>query len=355
MTDSVREIAFDYANRQGRYRVIYLMSGIAMLYAYSEVPMDDRDGQPATPAFIQVHLNRWLHAFDFSRWLRCESTDAEALEQCRSLFSDQEIGYTFLERPDGDQIPCLSFDVTMCNGLSLKAMLRADGMGWLLQTCSGPVWTGKKYLTGSAQVPSNSFHHTIERERIVQAADLFERYEELGCQIELSTLSRTWEETFWTEVNGTCPNLHYLRRKEDLSGVPLSLAHGTAEELQDLIADACRLDEEVWEYYHNPEFLVHSAADGRDWSIDPNEGQNEFFQSRTLDLVTALLHWFAPRGYWLGPNGASEIKWSGYDRIPHLIGGHVALPTATERIEALDRLIAWSEQTGVVIEPYLPE
>ena len=347
---SYREVSFEHVSRQGRFLIVYESTGIARLYVYGDPESQSLARTPGQQLVMDLPQHNWAHTVSFSDDL----TDEELCTICHRRFLEHDIQYTLVETSGESRLPCVMFDVTMRDLETHRVVLRNDGKGWVMTNIRWSVPVGRfetreVYL---ARFPHHCFAHTISSSTIAASAASLAR---LGQSVLSGAEALDYEEIFWQGINRLLPS-PYLRTDLGLAGEPLKLARGTLDELTSLIADACRLDDAAWSYHRGQlEFFAQSRTISDPIDVPDEKADNSFFSMRTKDLVMCLLAWFYPEGYEIRPNGASRINWCGYDRIPYLIGGSVLTPTATERLEALDRLISWSQETGVSLEGHLPD
>ena len=136
----------------------------------------------------------------------------------------------------------------------------------------------------------------------------------------------------------------------------MSFRRGSLAELLELMTLAGRVDDRAWQG-ENESLSIEatSALPGAPAEVSRSMlSDNLLFSPATLKLVDLFLSEFGPAGFEVAWEGGIRLNWSGYSRRPYDIKAVIPRPSATQRMEALEQLIAWSDRTGVRIEPYLP-
>ena len=354
----LREIAFDYITRQGRFRVSYDSIGLARVCGYGSLCPVAHPGGPGEEKVTrdtserlnsQYGLYFWTHTCPVAEDVE-ELGEEDVVERYREIFTTRHLGTTvFLETPEQAGQPTLVFTIGVWTGERYRVFIR-PGDGCVV--ASGK-WTvdGKdeQVLTYSCPFPTKPFKHSIDTDTIIRHAKVLEQGDESARQIQAR-----YEEWFWDSINPAF-EFPWIRREEEIRSDELVLERGSQEQLQSLIEDAVRIDDLAWTYGRRVlNITARGAGLGNPCGIDAGAACNSLLTASTLTLIELVLAWFNPSGIYIYQKSPVVTNWSGYAKTPRGILASVREPTSTERIEAMARLAEWSEQSGVDIEQHLP-
>ena len=403
------EVQLIYVNRQGGFLISYRSSGRADLSACGLPAPLNQDasfaihgiralGQEDSPYVPYIPLLSWEHAHDVHA--DRESLDDDRLfEKYSRIFLQNDIGRTLLEPPAPPDTTYLEFPVTVFTGLALKAVLRSDGHGYLVgrfefrtpasdaiyvapnlfapfrhtirfasadgvvRIVDDAVTTADPASAASPGLASNGLKRTGFGEN--QATDQARGQDaEAGAA---GPLLSAFEEVFWNRINPTL-EAPWIRTSQEIEGKPLAVQRGTEAQLLGLLADATRVDSQAWQqetvrlviyaesafYPWNEDSSAELTVPVEGW-VDESEGDNSKLSPETIDLMEIIIQWARPFGLDYRTNGDNPLTLAGYTIVGKEIAIPVEAPTASERMEALGRLVQWSAMSGIDIDAFLPE
>ena len=353
MTNSVSKetVNFEYNNEQGKFRIQYRSNGYASLDSYC-MP-EGAVWEEGDPVEVQNwgNVETWSHSDPLKEDIEQLSPE-DVIAKYQRLFLERDIKETCLETPEEEAIPRAIVAVTCRDGQEMHVVFRADGRGYIIGKTGWTTWdnNGRKEFSGPA--PWSPFSHDLPKEEIT--ADWKAITDGLSDEDD-GDLDQKYSDKFWYEIN---PSLEhpYIHDEEDLADSDLTIENCSYEELASLLEDAGMVDDAAWASGEEILTLVGRSATETDAScVDRDDEDNDKFSDRTIKLVEEILTWANPRGFSVEYNDGSRIDWSGYSKYAQTIEAEIAAPSATERLEALERLVNWSEKNGINIEQYLPK
>ena len=356
---SASDVSFDYINSQGRFEVRYEANGHLVINAYCLSTKAPADTDPMDNRYWKTDFSsciaRMMHTIDFDAALEVHS-QTELVNLCRADFLAHRIQSTDLERPEQAGLPRVHFNIGLIDGTDLKVVLRSDGSGGLTAMMEWYDWQNNKHEDRYVgPYPKALFEHQVSSDKIAADAQLLARVGSEADSAAANELIEQYKEFFWEEINPGFSN-SYLRSESELETEALSFINGSEEELLALMKDAARVDQAVWNDGSELAVLaVRAETDEEAACVDTDDGDNEHFSRETRKLVGKLLEWFVPKGSDIEYNDGSSTRWSGYSHYPKSLCVEVAAPSATERMEALERLISWSETQNIDLTEYLPK
>ena len=312
------------------------------LRSLRETKLEDNHYFPDFPIY-SAH-----HKCDVTSDLAQLSED-EAIEKYRRIFLADHIHQVNLETPEEALIPALDFKVTLHSGELLRVILRIDGKACILERHEQMLHyvDPRKPRTIAAYCPASCVPHTINSTRILRDIQDADR------QFEGDPPDRSeYEELFWAVINPTLP-YPYIRRAVEIQDTGVSFERGTRDQLEALMADAGDIADSVWSGGASELMLyVSSACEGNCANADPRA--NHRLPSEIVALLDILAKWANPTGHIVKNNGAGTRSWEHYFKAPYPICAKIQAPSCTERIEALERIIAWADTAGIDIDHLLP-
>ena len=348
-------IAFRYSDELGDWLVQYKFNGLAHLHRLvnpdaltgienlTEAEMR-RWFQMATGEYRAVDV--WMHEKNLQRDVDAFSrTQLEKIY--RDLFISDHIYKTCLETPSQAGLRRLNFSITVQSGAILSAVMRENGTGYVLRPARWEIETANEVLHYLAFFPMTFLHAPI-------ADDTFKTYFDTISALPAEQAEQACEEFFWSRINPGLP-IRWVKNSDELLNKPLEFTNCEAGEFIDLLTSIGRLDRYV--DFDEDTILtlwVESATNDTPCCCHRYINGSKSYSAKSHDVVTAVSLWAAPRGYTVQYEGGNPDLWENYEIRPHDIEVQIKAPTATERMEALERLLQWGEKTGVNIEDYLP-
>ena len=380
---NIQAVTFLYSTRLGRFVVSYASDRVARLFSLgypvnanrsprssavsltdmSEVSLDSDlgvrchvlpDGLEPDERVNDQALKAWRHGHDVKADIARMGAD-QLIVKYRDIFISSDLP-TFLEEPHLQFLARVEFPITVHTGDVLTVVLRSDGRGFVVGDLKWTLFPDGEPVTYRGTQLYPSFHHQVTNRSIQKIID----DEALMMSSEpddpaVAELRAAYEEYFWSDINSNI-DFSWIRNAEEIKAQPLSFERGTRAEFESLIADAARVDRIIWkEKDYDCAFIAESGACGQKPYVSATDADNRDLCIRTLSLMEAILDWENPTGFDIRIRGENRLSWEGYSR--HTIGLYVYVnpPTASERIEALERLLLWSEANGVDIEDCLPD
>ena len=371
----MQTISFPFNSRQGRFLIIYASCGTARILSFG-TRIFGWSGNPADllhsasfaadeRALQAFRIYNWQHPFDVAG--DCLNLDeCQRTEKYRRIFLLSDIGQTPLEQPQAALLPSVEFPVTMHTGEVLRCVVSSGGHGYVLgekvwtsrsPEASGPMAaeTVSNHSTAtdvlSCSCPYPLVQHDIDPDLIVSDALALSRLQ--NGDVGRRKIERVYEELFWQRLN---PRLQYpwIRTSDELANRALSCA-GSLDELLELLAAAVHLNDGIL-YGSDETMTLYAVAGDADAlpSIDLMGGDNLRLADSTIGLMETILRSFKLTVYSIRPTGSHRLNWRGYTLFFEYLEIPVKPPTATERMEALVRLIEWSEKSGVAVKQLLP-
>ena len=338
-------IDFDFESHQGRFRVNYRSNGYAMVSAYCA---PDGGGEPEVGFFGSVAS--WDHDHPVAEDFKTLS-QADQQAKYLDLFLSGDHARAGLEHPDEAAVPRVEVEIYLRGETPVGVVFRADKKGYVNGTTGWTTYNKGRHVEYTGPAPCSPFEHDVPAERITEAAlqagnGSDELYDDLKSELV---------ELFWTTIN---PGLNdpWLESDDDLASEPIRFARGTRDQVENLLADAARLDHQAWT--EADDSLTISARTGyedREAFFDQDDENNSAFCERTALLVGAILRWCQPTGFDVEYNDGSRVSWSGYSRYGIPLESVVEPPSASERMEALERILAWGEAEGILLDGLLPD
>ena len=356
MSQTTAAVQFDYVNRQGRFLIHYGAMGNLRILAYGR-PEDEksplpycRDGvdesQERARSYSMVHYGH--HSMSLLDVIDQQPHD-ELVDLCRRNFLEKVIRSTRLEPPEAEELDSLSFPVRMWTGGFKKVYLLGNGRGYLLDKVNWLEQIADRLVTYAAPFPHAWFRHSVDQAAIIRDADIIDSGGEPS-----RILASQYEELFWSALNPQMTQ-PWIRTSEEIADTGLTIEGCTLEELEALLADVVRLDDRYWRgIIGNQTLNAFSATDESPAAMPVFYGNNKRLSHETSRLAHLILKWAKPYGYVFQNDDVKPENWSSYTKRPIHIKVRVEEPSATERLEALERLLCWAENAGVDIEPHLP-
>ena len=350
MNKSMLAISFDYESHQGRFKVSYNERGFASVNAYC-MP-DDADPADISQSAIGVfgQIDNWEHTEPVADDIR-KMDEVSLKAKYRALFLDRDIERTGLETEEEGAIPRIEVTVALRGEHEVGVVFRADGGGYMNCTTGWITFRNNRQVEYTGPCPTCPFGHDVPAEKIIADLAVIERE---GDSEQAYELKCTYVDLFWDTINLGLEE-PWLQSEEELEDGELTLKHGTLAELKALLADAARLDDKAWRDGNDTLTLCGmSATDGDNIRVPLHYDDNNSFSDSIRELATQILKWAHPEGYKVEYNDGSRLSWSGYSKRSQEISVEVTAPSATERMEALERLMTWSAANGVEIDKHLP-
>ena len=358
------DVVFYYDSPQGRFIVHYSIHGHANVYACG-VPDGAGDAPPEDTDLLAAFSKRFyietggrpaLHSWRQHHGVESDRerlTETELIQKYRRIFTAELACNTDLETPAMWLLDRLMFPVTLWTGDIVTVVLRADGFGYVEDTVE---WKGDG-LPGeqdddatwfTARFPTSFFQHDLTHEQILRDAEILSRTDERGV-----LLLQNYQALFWDNLNRGLPT-PWIRHFDEIQDRPIKLENGTEQELRSLMADMARLDESAWQIGRAMTIVARCGMGDRKWISVGFDGDNNRFSVQSRHILQTLLTWSQPCGYFVKQRSGTEKNWSGFIRLFATIEVTVDPPSATERMEALEHLICWSERTGINVLNHLP-
>ena len=391
----IQQVAFDYISYQGRFRVTYFADRCAIVNSYGQARKavkDDAEAvgfaadlaagpvaqcagdvteETAEPEFkispFSCH-ETWSHDLDVAADM-AELSETELLAKYRSVFETHDIHRTCIEPQEKSALPRVDFSITLINGERMRGYLRSDGVGYLISPLEWVDWPGVQPGAGpqgvherlrrfSEKVTIVGFHahdpflHGVDCARIVRDA--------AAAALDPSAataLAQTYEDLFWSDINPTL-EAPWVRTPHELDSSAMSFENGDACMMTQLMTWAAWLDADVWnglsDSFPGLVLLAKTGLDGTHAFIDREEADNFRFSDRIITLIDTALRWSRPTGYAFNYDDGPSGNWCAYSKDRQDICVTVVAPTATERMEALDGLLTWSDAAGIDIACHVP-
>ena len=343
-------VRFTYINHQGRFEICYYDAGFILVSACC-IP---RPGVTPGTSFEES-----LCTFDMTpHSLKVEEdlltlAPAEILKRYHDDFLSNRIQDTNLEPPSEAQIPRISLKVPLYTGNDLQVIFRADGC---LLIVGDVTWNeqmeqlGRRY---QAPFPFPRLAHRVPSCHIEHDAGLMP---ESGGSArsgpgEADASKLDYEELFWSEINPTL-DFPWIRHRQEIQDTKLAFRNGDLETFDSLLSDCVRVDDAVWLARSIP--LALSVLTGTN-GVPAHLYERDYnFSPSTEALIKSVLSWSDPTGHEVVANGQIKDNWIGWRMYSLMIGPFIEPPTASDRMEALERLVNWADHAGVQIEHYLP-
>ena len=352
------DLEFSLTTHQGFYKIIYMDSGVGQVLACCRAHDGSRflDHEPKLD-----YVAGFSHGQNLAADLQLGVTGS-VVDRYRELFLDESIRQTDLEHPRDSLMPRVEATIRLWNGNEMQVVFRSDGSAWCIR--QNPYverqarlrYSGTEDFSGiligwSGDHPWQPFRHNIDACRIIEDAARLRRWPHLKQDIDAD-----YAAYFWEEVNDGLM-YSWFRTKDDMADQPLRLRAGNEESLIRLMADLVRLDDHLW---LQDVSRVRPAVLSGDRTIKPGiqlyHRDTLLLSSNIREAMVLLALWFYPTGFKtrIGENPVEIDCWYDAHRKLISIEALVERPTASERLEALDNILAWIEQTGVDLEPLLP-
>mgnify|MGYP007008285567 CR=1 FL=1 len=359
MTAFLNEVAFIHAGSQGHFLVTYDISGMFRIFTQA-VPVDRLGfmkrmtetelldlAQTESCSGTSSLMYSWGHDQDVG-FDRTHLSQDGLISKYRRIFETVDLGKTHLETPEQSKLARVEFR-TASLGDELRVVLRADGLGFMITDEEWDDDAGGSEWTLRASYPHDPFHHAVSQDLIV--ADAAAMTVDVRAAFDLRT---QYETLFWQTINPTI-DPPWIRTNDEIYADAAEFAKGTMAEFRDILADAGSIDEIIWENARYSKCLSVLCADaGSPAHIHNLQGDYRYMSERSRKLLDIIVSWFEPKGFEFHHNGGPENRWSGYDRYALHIHQYIKPPTATERMEALERLVSWADRNGIAIDDYLP-
>jgi hypothetical protein len=193
--------------------------------------------------------------------------------------------------------------------------------------------TGKGYVKEKEWEESReNFQHDVNADLIKRAAD--------GETVARQELIQA----FWDGPNQDLDDPWI--QDNYLDNVPVGVANGTLEEMEQLIRDAIMIDDgPLWQEVDKASISIITASEDEGWGLisDHRDDDADRLQKRTIEIINTLLDWFQPHGHTWEYNDGATDRQSGYSMERDSISVQTDRGTATQKAEAFERLLTWSE------------
>ena len=362
------DVSFQVLTPQGLFFVVYNVHAEVRIFAYGKqeewadrtLPYQRHDRDEMVEMANTLPLHQGCHEIDLRPMLDKGRRD-EAEDLCRRHFLESFIHKTSLEPPEYQDIQRLEFPVRMATGVFVKVVLLGNGRGYVLAKekwyHNDEIRIGKTSEYTSPH-PCSWFTHAIPVSQLSRDAEILARSSFWSSNPETVRLTMKYEDYFWSEINPTLED-RWIRHKDELKGEPLTIRECTSADLHDLLRDVVRQDHAVWASGTPSARLqcTTSPGNGRSAIAGSRASSVEilFFARSTLELAEAILAWSCACGFSYQFTSGIRENMASYSKRGLPIVVEVHQPTATERMDALSRLVAWSDRTGIDIEPYLQD
>ena len=362
MQDMIDYVDFDLFNYQGRFRVSYDIHQLVEVHAYGRPEEDGETFEPyrrkdSDEKFEEVLTSSGLvyesHDLDLP-CLLASKTLSEVVEACRHDFLNNHISRSVIEPPDLHDMPRIDFRVRMGSGMIKRVILLANGRGYLLGKEKWLQQGDMDYTAYVAPCPTFWFDHPFTPSQLcLDAADMAHGGE------RAVRMNARYEAYFWSDLNPRFAGRRWIRDQAEIADQPLTVTTCTLHDLKSLLSDAVRLDDDIWERAQGTIGLrSFTSTDGTEQprALKKALSAASFsFSDEVLKLADTILIWAQLSGFYYEHNGLGfKDNWSSYTKRKLSLNVKVVKPTASERMEAIERLVSWGETTGVDVEPYIP-
>ena len=361
------DVFFPYRNSHGSFLVHYCSHGYGEVYPCADPETFCRKhGRPDRSHFLGLQrefdeatgnypsLLTWTHSQSFPRGNDLAGRDdlADRTKRMRELFLTDQIAKTPLETPDQRALARLDFLVTTRTGNRLRVVLREDGKGQVIETVNWMAHLDDESIRCAGTHPHPLFRHDIDPRFI---RDNWTRIQ--GELPEAKLLQEKFESYFWSDINPKFTS-RWIRTNDEIKSRPLRVGTCSLAELQDLMTCIGRVDDQAWSSSDGDsgelDLVVRSSFGGGRKSFDSRDGDNNLFSETTYVMLELVAEWARIEGYSVTQFAGKADCWLSFSLDAHFVEAAVSAPTASERMEALDRLLTWSDQTRIDITSYLP-
>ena len=378
----MQQISFPVITHQGHFEVGYDSNGSAWLNVIG-MRMDGQDLSPAQK--LEGHLlAHWQHDQDLARDLADYGND-EALEKYRSLFIERDIKQTDLEPPNEAGIARLEIPLTLWNDTTVRLVFRADGRGFIIdrftteyisastgtgiddpamnqahqdghpRSAPGIVLEGETLVTTfAAAFPTHSFSHDLPPEQIIEDRHSYTVERPVNDDADRRRIESFYVDLFWTRINPSFKN-QFIHNAEQMNGQRIAFRRGDRATLETLIVASVQATETEWDG-KSLYCVVGAAAQRHPPYVSAYLADNDRIQMAAVRLIEKICLWAYPSGYQVTADGdLSYIKtWNDCVIYPDQIGVKIPEPSASQRMEALERLLDWAEREGIDVSDELP-
>ena len=344
-------IKFDLNTHQGDFTICYSQSSCFIMI---DAALDGGGSKPSHRH--KIHLHGFPHRKnvldDFGRFSAWDLED-----RYRRYFLNEDILLTGLEHPDDARLARVEVTLRLIQDNQVTLVLREDGRCWHLVDKA----VGDYKIR---QIPDRPLRHDIPAESIRRWAP------GAGCGLSLAeALDRNdfVQEVlrmYWDKLS---PQLEhpFIRTEEELKPQLLSLVRGTLDDLTGLARDAALLDEALPdEAFRTGEqmscysFHLSAATPFSPPKVHDYQDGQSGLSPKTKRLLRQILRHHRPAGYRIEPQFGCYYDWTGYERLAETIEISLSRSTASDRMEALERIETWLDQIGTPADQcakYLPD